>query len=254
MAGERKFRPVLFRVLKVLGIVALVVFVVFGVVSWILFNKKNELLYDEIQSFVDKSQSGQLEISSIDLRLFRSFPDVTIELNGIKYFEHRDSLRKAGEAPILAAEHFFIALDLLPLLRDQVRVSRISISNAQLDLVEYDSGKLNLQLALAPPVPPKPKAAQDTTSKAPPVPKPITKTRPDSAVVSEPGSRIEVKLDLIALDDVSVTFTPANGRDSTAIVIDNLRARLSRTDSLLKANLSSTSVLQSVHVGKKTVP
>jgi uncharacterized protein involved in outer membrane biogenesis len=252
MAGDRNFRSVLFRVLKVLGIVALVVFVVFGVASWILFNKKNELLLDEIQSFVDKSQSGQLEISAIDFKLFRSFPDVTIELKGIKYYEHRDSVRQAGEAPILAAEHFFVALDLLPLLRDQLRVSRIAISNAQLDLVEYDTGKLNLQLALAPPAAARPVAPPVTTSKEQRAPVPLKK--PDSVVVSEPGSRIEVKLDLISLDDVSVSFKPANGNDSTLIVIDKLKARLSRTDSLLKAELSSASELKSVHVGKKAVP
>src|SRR5258708_2817177 len=122
---------------------ASIVFILFGVVSWIVVENKNAWLLDEIQSYVNESQSGQLEITAIDLKSFRNFPLVTLALSEVSYYEHRDSVRMPAEKPILRAEQLFVAVELLPLMKEELNVSEISLSNAQLNITEYENGLLN---------------------------------------------------------------------------------------------------------------
>src|SRR5580765_2714420 len=103
------FKTKVWRILKWFGITMAVVFLLFGIASWIVFKNKNAWLLEEIQLYVDESQSGQLEIKSIDLKLFRNFPQMTLELDGVNYYEHRDSLRTPEEKPILHADQLFVA-------------------------------------------------------------------------------------------------------------------------------------------------
>src|SRR5690348_2840255 len=119
--SKRSIRTNFQRLLKYFGIAAAVFFLLFGVVSWIVVANKNDWLLDQIQSVISESQSGQLNISSTNLKSFRSFPDVTIELDGISYYEHHDSLRLPGEKPILQAQQLFVAIELLPLINDELK-------------------------------------------------------------------------------------------------------------------------------------
>jgi len=91
------FHSKLWRVLKWLSAAFAILLLLFGIVSWIVFENKNAWLLDEIQSQVNEAQSGELEISTIDLKLFKNFPHVTLELDGVNYYEHKDSLRTPTE-------------------------------------------------------------------------------------------------------------------------------------------------------------
>src|SRR6187402_1749775 len=104
--GERSSSRFL-RILKFIGIAVAIVLSIFGVATWTVFENKNEWLLDEIQLYLTQSQSGQLKITSIDLKLFRNFPNVTIALGGIDYYEHHDSVRTPEEKPILHADQAF---------------------------------------------------------------------------------------------------------------------------------------------------
>src|SRR6478736_6762960 len=121
------------RILKFIGIAVAVILSVFGTATWVVFENKNAWLLIEIQSYLTESQSGQLKITSMDLKLFRNFPNVTIALGGIDYYEHRDSLRTPEEKPILHVDQAFVAFEFLPLIKEELRVSKISLSKGQLD-------------------------------------------------------------------------------------------------------------------------
>ena len=152
MAKRWGFFVLLFRILKILGLIVAALFLLFGIVTWIVFEKKNDWLLSKIQSYMNESQSGQLEIAAIDLKLFRNFPNVTIELDGINYYEHRDSLRVPNENPILHADKIFVAFELIPLFDNELKVVVINLAKAQLNIVEYQNESLNINQALAKPV------------------------------------------------------------------------------------------------------
>src|SRR5258707_3551237 len=98
------FQTKWWTVLKWFGVAIIILFLLFGIASWIVFRNKNAWPLEEIQSYVNESRSGQLEISAIDLKLFRNFPLVTLELDGVNYYGHRDSLRSSNEIPILHSD------------------------------------------------------------------------------------------------------------------------------------------------------
>lgn len=81
------------RILKFAGIAAIIIFLLFGVASWLVFHQRNTLLLQQLGAFLDKSQSGQFTLGSVNLRFFRDFPALSLELDSVRYFERRDSLR-----------------------------------------------------------------------------------------------------------------------------------------------------------------
>jgi len=170
------FKTKLWQVLKWFGVGVAIMFLLFGIVSWVVFEKKNAWLLSEIQSYVNESQSGQLNIKVIDLKLFKSFPLVTLELVGVDYYEHRDSLRLPDEKPIMHADQLFVAVELLPLMSEELKISEISLKRAQLNIVEYQNGMLNIDKAIAKPVKGTPPiAAKKEVAKSAPAAKPKEK-------------------------------------------------------------------------------
>ena len=80
--NKSKFR--LLRILKVIGITLAGLSFLFVIVVWVILKEKDEWLLNQIQTYVNESQSGQLKIVSIDFKLFRSFPDVSMNCLGGK--------------------------------------------------------------------------------------------------------------------------------------------------------------------------
>src|SRR6478735_8002051 len=98
------FPSILGSILKYLGIAIAVIFLLISIASWIIIEKKNDWLISEIQSYMNESQSGHLNIESTNFKIFRNFPDITIELRNLRYYEHHDTIRAPEEKPIINAE------------------------------------------------------------------------------------------------------------------------------------------------------
>src|SRR6478609_2516755 len=252
--AKTRMASVLFRILKIFGIVFLVIFVLFGTVSWIVFKKKNDWLLEQIQSYVNESQSGELKIASVDLKLFRSFPHVSIALDSINYYQHRDSLRPPDEQPILRAKQLFIAIKLLPLMKDELIISEISLANAEVNIIELQKGVLNIDLALAKPVQPTSTVPQKkvipkppvTTSPAPKKPKP----KADPSV--NPG--VQVDLQSIHVDEVLLSWKSLKRRKPSIVLVKKARADISKEGNVLTAKLTSSSHITSLFLNGISFP
>lgn len=262
MLTIRFFQTKWWRVLKWLGIAMAIVLLLFGIVSWVVFKNKNAWLLNEIQLQVNESQSGKLEISAIDLKIFRNFPHVTIELAGVNYYEHKDSLRTPAEKPILHAEQLFVAVELLSLIKDELTISKVGLSQAQLNIEEDKNGILNIDRALEKPTP---KAPKKIIPK--PITKPISKTtekkiKKDSLIMpnvkpapkSKPKSSLQIDLDLVNLEDTQVSWKSyANSRPSL-ILIKELETELSKNKKELVAKLTSEYQIKSLYVNRSPLP
>src|SRR5688572_12776674 len=198
------FPSFLWSVLKYFGVAVAIIFLLISIASWIIIEKKNDWLLNEIQLYMNESQSGHLQIASTNFKIFRNFPDITIELDSILYYEHHDSLRTPEEKPILNAAKFFVAIKLLPLINDELEISEINISNAQLGIVQYQNGKLNIDLALAKPSKPKPSVVIKKGPKPPATPKPLQKSQPKQTASAKKG--IQIDLQSISFNDVELTW------------------------------------------------
>lgn len=250
-------RAILKQVLKYAGITVSVILLLFGIVSWVVVKNKNDWLLRQIQSVMNESQSGQLEIATTNLKLFRSFPDVTIVLGGINYYEHRDSMRLPGEKPILHADQLFVAIELLPLINDELKISEVSLSHAQLNVTEYQNGQLNIKRALA--IPRKPAAVKKkiipkTTPSTPsPAKKKITPV-PAAESKTKPKAAIQIDLKTIALDNLHVTWHAYNSYDTSSMLIEELEVEMERDETIVMAQLNSVSKIQSLYINGVSIP
>lgn len=239
--------------LKFIGITVAAVLLLFTVTSWIVFRQRNALILEQLQAALTKSQSGQLFIGAIDLRFFRSFPDITIELDSIYYYEHHDSMRTEQEQPILQADRIFLALELWPLFNNQVAVSEVSVSGGTLNFIEYAPGVFNIHRALERPKKPSVGHVVDTSEHKKPIQKPKAKPATKKPA-SPPGKPLSVDLENISLQDVSLAWLPLHVRHRNHLLIRTLEADLSQSDSQLEIDLRSHYHVDTVQAGKITLP
>jgi hypothetical protein len=255
MSWTKKIYRILRTILKVTGVAALVVVVLISIVSWVVLEKKDNWLLEQIQSFLSESQSGEVQIESVDFKIFRGFPNITLDLNGISYYEKPDTLRTPGEAPILTAEHLFVAIKLLPLMNDELNVSEINISDAHFDIITYKDGGRNIDRALVRPA--KPGAAPKIISKQ----KPPAQARRDSVkqapkVPAEPLHKASFRLDLeaVSLNDVLLTWRTEGRRDTTVIFINDITAELHHENGNLNISLESASTIKALNINGAPIP
>jgi|GEM_PF-923758 len=251
------------RILKFIGIGVAIILSVFGTASWIVFDNKNEWLLIQLQSYLMESQSGQLKITSIDLKLFRNFPDVTVALGGVDYYEHRDSVRTPEEKPILHVDQAFVAFEFLPLINDELKVSEITLSKGQLNIAEYKNGLLNINHALAKPTASKAKIRNTEIVKEPAqkLRSPVEKkqSKPDAShepdkIKPKPQEKFYVDLQYIDLTDILLTWSQYNNPHSSVILVNKLEASLLQDENALSVNLTSSLTIQSFLINKTKLP
>lgn len=250
------FRPGWRRVLKYAGIGAAVVLLVFGLTSWLLFQQRNTLVLEQVQSQLAQTQSGELTIGAIDLRLFRNFPDIGIALDSVRYFERHDSLRIPGERPIFQANNVFIALDLWSLLNNRVEVSGISVSRASVNLIEYKPGLFNIHQALSRPR--KTDNRQSSPSKKP-APRPPSLSTPKQKV--SPGQKtapesaeLAIDLENFMVQDLRLTWLKLGEEERNSLLIRNLEAELSQSSGLSAVAMTLRVYTDTVRIGNVSLP
>jgi hypothetical protein len=252
MTQRSRFPRIFFKALKIMGIVAVIVLLLFAVASWIVFEKKNDWLLSQVQAYMLASQSGQLYVASVDLKLFRSFPDITLVMKGISYYEHRDSLRTPQEKPILHAEQLFVAVELLPLMNEELNVTEISISKGDIVIIEYPNGKFNIEMALANPVKPKavPKKAPAKKKTAP-----SKKTHAKKPALPKPKpAAVKFDLGFIEVHDFTIAWRIQGASDTSIVVLRDFEAETTRDDSVLSAAVSIVCDAQSLYLKNIALP
>lgn len=244
------------RVLKVTAISALTLLVLFGATTWILFRQRNAFVMEQIQTYLDQAQSGQLMISKMDLRLFRHFPDVSIEFDSVRYFEHRDTLRNPGEVPVVSADRIYVSLSWWALVNGRVEISEISISNGTVNLVEYARGVLNIQQALAKPRRPGPAPKQtpktSTQPKKPAVTKP-SKANPEQSI-PPPTQGMKIDLETFVLEHIRLSWQPYGITNSSSLLVDELVANLDQSDAAVNVDLQARFLLDTIYLKNTRLP
>lgn len=255
MVKARRLSTIALRILKIFGMVAAVILILFGIATWIIFEKKNDWVLNQIQTYMNESHSGQLEIGAIDFKLFRNFPDITLSFDSINYYEHRDSLRLPEEKPILQVDQLLVAMDLLPLLKDELTITEISLSDGQFHVVEYEHG-MNLTLALAKPVRSKPKAvAKKVVPKhTPSAPRQEKKVKPKPAPPSTPKAKLQIDLQFISIQNLVVTWSAYHKPKPSVILVQELEADLLKNENGVALNLKSAYQVQSLSIKDITLP
>lgn len=237
--------------LRVAGLVAVTAAILFGVFAWIVFQNRNELILSKLESFLRENQSGHLEVGSLDLRVLRNFPNLTLEADSVSYHEKADSLRDMNDQPIFQAEKLFLALRLLPLIRGEVIISRIGLENGQVNIQEDRTGMLNIDRALARPVKPKPIPKSPATKKSAPV-KPKTPS-PSGKKAGEPETA-QLNLEEADLSNIHISWQAFGQARPQRLMVNSLTVSLDHKDTLVNAVVKIECNAEDLRLNRARIP
>jgi hypothetical protein len=106
------------------------------------------LIMKKALSYLNARQPGELQMEQINLVPFMDFPDVVLQLRNISYYErdpHPDSLY---QEPILNLNEVFVSLDVVDLIRGNIRVSAARFRDGFVRVEVYKDSVTNLEHAL----------------------------------------------------------------------------------------------------------
>jgi len=142
--------------LKIAGaLVGLIIILFIALTVYVNYNKQKVLAM--ITSELNKNINGTLTIGTIDPTLFKGFPGVSVELKDVvlkdnRWAEHHHTL--------LTAKDLEVSVNASALLKGEVVINKIDISNADIDLFTDSTGYSNTSIFKA-----KPKVEKDPKEK-----------------------------------------------------------------------------------------
>lgn len=99
-------------------------------------------------AYINERQPGELQMERMNLIPFMNFPDVSLQLRNLSYYEsatHPDSLY---QEPILSLNEVYVTLDVMDLIRKDLQVSEARMEKGFLRLEMYEDSVTNLEKAL----------------------------------------------------------------------------------------------------------
>ncbi|HEY9195332.1 MAG TPA: AsmA family protein, partial [Mucilaginibacter sp.] len=142
--------------LKIAGaLVGLIIILFIALTVYVNYNKQKVLAM--ITSELNKNLNGTLTIGTINPTLFQGFPGVSVELKDVVL---KDNRWAQHHHTLLTAKDFEVSVNASALLKGEVVINKINISNADIDLFTDSTGYSNTAIFKA-----KPKVEKDPKEK-----------------------------------------------------------------------------------------
>ncbi len=141
--ARRRYR--IFRIFgrSLLGFISFILLVTLG------FYMSRGWIMQRAVDYVNDRQQGEIRMGRMNLIPLMHFPDVSLQLRNIGLYEekiHPDSLY---QEPILSLDEVYLSLDVVELIRGNIRVSRASLGNGFIRYLVYEDSVSNIEKALA---------------------------------------------------------------------------------------------------------
>jgi len=219
---RRKYRVIRIFGWMVVGLITLILLLTLG------FYLGRGWIMNRAVAYMNDKQPGEIRMEQMYLIPFKNFPDVSLQLKNMSYYEkavHPDSL---FQEPILYIHELDVTLDVMDLLRKDVEVSDARMELGFVRLEIYEDSISNLEKALGMRFSPdgEPEAADGGPSKMP---------------------LIRVNLDQIELIDIRLFLNDRTGDNQVSLRINQLESSFSYLPEEVNASLEVNIDLDSVN-------
>jgi len=124
-----------------------------GIISLILlttlvFYLGRDFFLKKAVAYLNEQQPGEVRMGKMYLIPFVNFPDVTLQLHSVEFFEKEVNDVTTGQETILSLEEIGVTLDLLQLIRGGIMVSEAHLKDGFVNLIIYEDSISNLEHAL----------------------------------------------------------------------------------------------------------
>ncbi|PWS26515.1 AsmA family protein [Pedobacter yonginense] len=143
--------------LKILSAVLLLVILTWLAGAFYISRNKKEVLASILEQ-LNKNLNGQITATNMEPTLLKSFPGVSVSLNGVLL---RDSLWATHKHDLLKAQDIDVSLNVLSLIVGNININQIAINNASIYIYTDSSGYSNTSIFKS-----KPKGEQKSASKS----------------------------------------------------------------------------------------
>ena len=136
-----------FRFLRIIGWIA------FGVVSLILlvtlvFYLGRDYFVRRAVSYLNEQQPGKVQMGQMNLIPFQHFPNVSLHLEDVRFYESEVHAGSSGSDPILSLKKIAVTLDLVQLIKGGIMLSEARLEDGFVHMEIYEDSVSNLEHAL----------------------------------------------------------------------------------------------------------
>ena len=137
------------KIIKRLAIGVLLICGVGILLGVIFYEDVEDEITKKVEKYIAGLDYGDLEIETMELSIFRHFPNISVQLKQVNFYEKKDALRSADATPILFAEHLDLAFNSWKLITNNSLVlNTVSSDNGIVNIITYEDNKTNLERAL----------------------------------------------------------------------------------------------------------
>ncbi len=116
--------------------------IIIGIVSVILlttlvFYIRRDYIAERVVSYLNEQQPGEVQMGKMYLIPFMNFPNLTLHLQEVKYYEREEMAEKSTFDPILSLNEISVTLDLIKLIRGGIMVSEARLKDGFVHLEIY---------------------------------------------------------------------------------------------------------------------
>ena len=166
-------------------------------------------------SYLNEQQPGEIEMGEMKLIPFLHFPDVSLQLEAVSYYESKDLSDSIDQVPIVSLDRIHVTLDVMELIRGNVLVSEAKLEQGKASLKIYEDSVSNLEYALG--IRFGKQSAKDSAEK-----KPV----------------IVVNLDAIELSDLWLELDNRLRNEQFGLVVNQLESSFSYLPGLIEAKVN----------------
>lgn len=135
------------RILRIGGWI-IVGFVSVILLASLVFYIRRDHIAERVVSYLNEQQPGEVQMGKMYLIPFMNFPDLTLHLREVKYYEREEMAEKATSDPILSLNEISVTLDLIKLIRGGIMVSEARLKDGFVHMEIYADTVSNLERAL----------------------------------------------------------------------------------------------------------
>lgn len=115
----------------------------FSIVVVGLVFKNQDIIVQKVLAKLNENFAGHLVLEDSHIAPFANFPYVSIDLEGVKFYESKTK----NTPPLYEATDLYLGFNLLDLIWGIYHIEKITIQNGHLDAIRYPNGDINLLLA-----------------------------------------------------------------------------------------------------------
>lgn len=199
------------------------------ILIFVLFYINKDDISRRILLKANNIQNGEMKFNDISLAPFAHFPSVSLRLDEINYYEKKSTFRISDSIPIVRLNNLYIAINIVDLLRGDLNISKIHLSDGNINLVKYADSAFNIINAIGI----KPDTVQQKNNS-----------------VKQQEDYFELDIERISIQNVEITYYNTPDLTNSAFKVQNLVSSFNYLPDTIKCSLNISILIEEAQISK----